>query len=554
MWAQQYQPLANNLALSAAAAAIPLFVIGLALGVWRVASWKASLLALGAGAAVAWLVYGMPAPLVLAAGTYGAAFGLFPLGYLVFAAILLFDIAVLTGRFENIRRSVVAISPDGRVQALIIAFAFGAFLEGASGSGTPVAVTASILAGIGFSPFMAAGLSLLSNTAPVAFGALGLPIVTLGAVTGLPVQTLSAAAGRICPIVALIVPAYLVVVLAGGRQALGVWPAIVVAGVTFGAGQFLVSNFIGPYLADILSAIVTLAALIVCVRMWQPAGVFRPVPAPEVVMAGAAPVGSALVADGPPLRGRDIVDAWLPYLLLVGTVVLWGAGPVQRLLDQATIAIRVPVLHNAVVRIPPIVPTTSPYPAVFTLNWLGAAGTACLIAALLTALVSGMRVRDVLRAISSTARRLALAELTIACVLGLAYLMNYAGATASLGLAAAATGSLLPLFGAYLGWLGTFLTGSDTSTNALFGPLQVVSAERVGINPVLMCAVNTCGGVTGKMISVQNIAVAAAATAMGAREEANLFRFTLKHSVVLASVVGIIALIYAYVIPTWIPR
>ena len=553
MWVQPYRPLAESLAVSAVAASIPLLVIGLALGVWRIASWKASLLALAAGAGVALLVYRMPPGLIVASAVYGAAFGLFPLGYLVFSAILLFDIAVATGRFENIRRSVATIDPDARIQALIIAFVFGAFLEGASGAGTPVAVSASLLAGIGFTPLMAGGMSLLANTAPVAFGALGLPIVTLAAVTGLPIRALSAAAGRICPIVAVIVPAYLIVVLAGGRSALSIWPALVVSGVAFAAGQFLISNFIGPYLADILSAIVTMAALILCLRVWRPASPFRLTAEPRGTMVGTArAIVAAEVARPAPTAG-EVFHGWSPYLLLVATVILWGVGPIQRLLERATIQIQVPLLHNAVQRTVPIVRVDAPYPAVFAFNWLGAAGTACLVAAFLTAVVSGMSLRELGRTFGTTARRLALAELTIACVLGLAYLMNYAGATATLGLAAAATGTLLPFFGAYLGWVGTFLTGSDTSTNALFGPLQVVSARSVGLNPILMCAVNTCGGVTGKMISIQNIAVAAAATGMAASDEGKLFRFTLKHSVILATVVGLIALAYAYVFSGWMP-
>jgi len=484
----------------------------------------------------------------------GAAFGLVSLGFFGFSAILLFDMAVATGRFDNSRRSIAEITPDPRMQALIIAFAFGAFLEGASGAGTPVAVSASLLAGIGFSPLMAGGMSLLANTAPVAFGALGLPIVTLAAVTGLPLQPLSAAAGRICPLVAVIVPSYLIVVLAGAKSALSVWPALVVSGVAFALGQFLISNFMGPYLADILSAIITMAALILCLRVWQPKSSFRlAVEAPVARVGVPGRAGFTDLLHSAPPRAREVFHGWSPYLLLVVTVILWGAGPIQRLLDRATIQIQIPFLHNAVQRTVPIVRVDSPYAAVFVFNWLAAAGTACMVAALLTALISKMKVGGLARLTGQTARRLALPELTIACVLGLAYLMNYAGATATLGLAAAATGAMLPLFGSYLGWLGTFLTGSDTSTNALFGPLQMVSARSAGFNPVLMCAVNTCGGVTGKMISIQNIAVAAAATGMAASEEGRLFRFTLKHSAILAAVVGFIALAYAYVVPGWMP-
>jgi L-lactate transport len=551
MWVQNYLPVGHSLVWSSAMAAVPIFVIGLALGVWRTASWKASLVALASGLGVAIFVYRMPVGLAITSAVYGAAFGLFALGYLVYAAILLFDVAVASGRFEAIRRSVTAINPDGRIQALFIAFAFGAFLEGASGAGTPVAVSASLLAGIGFSPFEAAGLSLLANTAPVAFGALGLPIVTLAAVTGFPLQSLSAAAGRLCPIVAVIVPAYLIVVLSGIRGALVVWPALAICGVVFAVGQFLVSNYVGPYLTDILAALATMVVLITWLRVWRPKTLF------EIHPAGLAKKeGNALAkvkAGEPPLTAREILRGWAPYVMLVVTVILWGAGPTQRLLDAVTLRIEVPFLHNVIQRTVPIVCSDIPYPAVFVFNWMGAAGTACFVAASLSAAISGIGMRQFVQIAAHTARRLAFSELTIGCVLALAYVMNYSGATATLGLAVAATGPMLPFFGAYLGWLGTFLTGSDTSANALFGPLQVVSAQALGLNPIIMCAVNTCGGVTGKMISIQNIAVAAAATGMAAGEEGKLFRFTLKHSIFLAGVVGLLALGYAYLVPGWMP-
>jgi lactate permease len=496
-------------------------------------TWEASVLALLAGLGVATLVYGMPPRLAIASAWYGAAFGLFALGYLVYSAILLFDIAVASGRFELIQQSISSISTDSRLQAVIIAFAFGAFLEGASGAGTPVAVSASLLAGIGFPPITAAALSLLANTAPVAFGALGLPIITLAAVTGLPLNSLSMAAGRICPIVALIVPTYLVTVFSGISSALHVWPVLAICGIVFAVTQFFVSNYIGPFLTDILAALVTMLVVIVFASKWKP------------VTQDTSP--EPLVSPRQALRG------WMPYLILVVTVLVWGAAPAQRLLDRATVQLKIASLHNVVQRTTPIVPVNTPYPAVLNLNWLGAAGTACLLAALLSAAVSRMSLVQTAVIAGKTARRLAFSEATIACVLALAYVMNYSGATSTLGLALASTGTMLPFFGAYLGWLGTFLTGSDTSTNALFGPLQVVSAQAVNINPITMCAVNTCGGVTGKMISIQNIAVAAAATKMKGSEEGELFRLTLKHSIILAGLVGLIALMYVYAVPELMP-
>jgi lactate permease len=532
MWVQNYRPIADSLAASAAGAALPLIVIGVALAVWRMASWKASVLALTTGLAVAIIVYGMPTRLAIAAAGYGAAFGLFPLGFIVYAAILLFDIVVASGRFETIRESLVGVSPDQRIQALLIAFAFGAFLEGAAGAGTPVAVSASLLVGIGFTPLRASAISLLANTAPVAFGALGLPVVTLAAVTGLPLGALSAAVGRICPLVGMLIPFYLIGVVAGGRAARETWPASLACGVTFAVTQFFVSNFIGPYLADIISAIVSMIALVVLARTSR---------------------GQTKIANATSTGSRAVIEAWLPYLLLVGIVILWGAGPTQRLLDQSTRRIPVPSLHLLVQRMPPVVSTPSPYPAIFVFNWLGAAGTACLIAAVLAALITRTSGRDFVRIAGKTARSLAFAELTIALVVGLAFVMNYAGATATLGLATAQSGRLFPFFSAYLGWLGVFLTGSDTSGNALFGPLQVISASRLHLNPVLMAAVNTCGGVMGKMVSIQSIAVAAAATGMKGSDEGTVFRLTLRHSMVLAAIIGLIALVYAYALPGLMP-
>ena len=548
MWTQPYQPIAGSLAASAIVASLPLAAIGVALAFWRLASWKASLLAAAVALAVATVGYGMPPALALWAGVYGAVFGLFQLGLIVYAAILLFDIVVESGRFDTIRRSLSGVSADARIQVLIIAFAFGAFLEGAAGAGTPVAVSASLLVGIGFSPLRASATSLLANTAPVAFGALGLPIVTLAAVTGLPMASLSAAVGRLCPLVAVVVPAYLIAVQDGWRATLAIWPAALVCGGTFAFAQFVVSNTIGPHLADILSALLTMAALVALLQVWRPA-----------IIAGARPGASAANPVTPPAMGRpdsprDIIRAWMPYLLLVVIVIVWGAGASQRLLNHATVTLPIPMLHLAVMRTAPVVLTDSPYAAVFALNWLSTAGTACVVAALTAAVLTGIRGRRLLKVAGRTARRVALPELTIALVVAVAFIMNYAGATATLGLAAASTGRLFPFFGAYLGWLGVFLTGSDTSSNALFGPLQVVSAQSLQLNPILMAAVNTCGGVMGKMVSIQSIAVAAAATGMSAADEAALFRLTLKHSLLLTALVGAIACLYAYVVPHWIPR
>jgi lactate permease len=545
-WTQNYQPVLDNLGLSALAAALPLFVLAYALGVRRTAAWKASAYALAAALVVACLIARMPLVTASASAVYGAVFGLWAIGWMVYAAILLFDIVVASGRFDDIRRSLAEVSPDPRIQALLIAFAFGAFIEGASGAGTPVAVSAALLAGLGFPPLLAGGICLLANTAPVAFGALGLPVVTLSIVTELPQMPLSAAVGRICPIVGLIIPAYLILVLSGRRGLKPVWPAVAVAGVTFATAQFLVANFMGPQLADILSALATIVAMLVLLRVWQPADVYR--------LPNGAPshVASSHLAPSH-LAPSEVLRAWMPYLLLVVLVLLWGAPPVQRYLDQPTLRLSVPGLHNVVQRLPPVVDEANSYPAVFVFNWLGANGTACFLAAVLAALLSGLGVRGLLSIMARTARRLALPELAIALLMSLAYVMNYAGTTATLGLALSATGPLFAFFSAYLGWLGVFLTGSDTSSNALFGNLQVVSARALGLNPILMAAVNTCGGVMGKMISVASIAVAAAATGMPTSEESKLFRFTFWHSVLLTAAIGLVSVLYAYGVPSIIP-
>lgn len=549
MWTQVYKPLFDNLAYSGAAAAVPIVVLAYALAVRRTAAWKASLAALVTALVVACTVYGMPAPLAIAASVYGALFGLFALGWMVFAAILLFDVVVASGRFNDIRRSLASVSPDPRMQALLVAFAFGAFIEGASGAGTPVAICATLLAGLGFPPFLAGGISLLANTAPVAFGALGLPIVTLGGVTDFPVLSLSAAVGRISPLVAAIVPSYLVLVLGGRRAFAPVWPAALVCGVAFAGTQFLVATFIGPYLADILGALVTIGAMLVLLKLWRPS---KPYTLPAHPGASAATSSGALIDA--PLPRSAVITAWMPYLLLVVLILIWGTASVQRYLDGPTIRFDIPALHHAVQRVPPAVPEPSSYAAVFTFNWLGANGTACFVAAALAAALAGLGARGFLALAAGTFRRLFFAELTFALMMALAYVMNYGGLSATLGLMAATTGVLFPFFSAYLGWLGVFLTGSDTSSNALFGNLQVVSARALDLNPMLAVAANTSGGVMGKMISVASIAVAAAATGLGSSDEGRLFRFTLWHSVLLTAVVGIICLVYAYIAPGLMPQ
>ena len=496
MWQPNFTPVSGSLPLSALVAALPILVLLLLLGVMRKPSWMASLIGLATAMLVAATFYGMPAGRLLAAATNGAAFGLFPIGWVVFAAILLYRVTVESGKFEILKDSVGNLTGDPRLQALLIAFAFGAFVEGAAGFGTPVAVAGAMLAGLGVAPFRAAAICLLANT------------------TGLPFDRLSAGIGRICAPVSLIIPAYLILVMFGWSALRAVFPAAAICGVVFAGTQFTVSNFLNAQLTDILSSMASMAALVVYIK-----------------------VTSRHAAPSPPRRG--VFTAWAPYLLLVIFVLLWGYAPVQKWLDHFTVLIHWPGLP--------------PKAAPFKLNWLSASGTACLLAALLGAVIVRLPLGKFLRVVGHTLKQLALAELTLAAVLGLAYVMNHSGATTTLGLAFAATGAAFPFASALLGWLGVFLTGSDTSSNALFGNLQVVTAHKLGMNAVLMAGSNSAGGVMGKMISLTSIAVAAAATNMKREDESLLFRFTLKHSVLLASLIGLIVMFYAYVMPAWAP-
>ncbi len=552
MWQQTYTPVAGSLAYSALLAALPVFALLYTLAAHRVPAWKASLIGLGAAVVVALAVYRMPLGLTCSAVLYGAAFGLFPIGWIIYWAIVLYRVTVETGKFEIIKDSLGALTSDKRMQALLIAFAFGAFIEGAAGFGTPVAVAAAMLTGLGFSPFYASGICLLANTAPVAFGAIGIPLVTLAGITGLPLTSLSANVGRICAPISLFIPAYLILVMGGRRALRGVIPGAAVCGITFAGMQFTVSNYFSVYVTDIVSSLAALVGLVVLLRFWRPADSFE---LAETSAAASATGGTIeLRGEFAPVRrpALEILHAWSPYLLLVVFVSLWGLDSVKGILNHATWNVAWPGLHNHILRLPPAAAKAGPYAASYTVNALSAAGTACMFAAIGSAILLRMRVRAFLVLIAATARQLAFPMVTLAAVLALAMLMNYCGATATLGLAFAATGALFPFFSPLLGWLGVFLTGSDTSANALFGSLQVVTANSLHLNPVLMAAANSSGGVMGKMISLQSIAVAAAATGLPAADESRLFRFTLRHSILLACIVGVVVLLYTYVVPAWV--
>lgn len=537
-WQQTYAPLGGSLGLSALVAALPIFVLMVLLGILRKPAWIASLAGLAAAAGVALWEYGMPAGNMVSAALYGAAFGILPISWIVFWAIALYRLTLDTGQFEILRDSIGGLTRDQRLQLLLIGFAFSAFIEGAAGFGTPVAVAAAMMAGLGFSPFYAAALCLVANTSPVAFGSIGIPVITLQGITGLPLHGLSTDVGRLCAPVSVFLPSYLVLMMGGWKALRGVIPAVVVCGATFATAQLLVSNYLGPSLTDIIGSLCAILALIVLLQVWRPATVYQL-------------DGTVVEAERPRRPAGEVMRAWAPYALLVVFVLLWGLDDVKALLNKATISIPWPHLHNQILRIPPVVKKASPYAALFNLNYLSASGTSCMFATICAAAVLRVSPGRFLRLLGSVAHQLRFPILTIATVLALAFLMNYSGAAATLGLAFAATGAMFPFFSAFLGWLGVFLTGSDTSSNALFGNLQVVTANRLSLNPVLLAASNSSGGVMGKMISLQSIAIAAAATGMATTEEGKLFRFTLRHSILLAAVVGLLVVFYAYVMPGW---
>ena len=543
-WSQSYTLFGRGLAFSAVIASLPLLTLLFLLGIFRKPAWIASLGALLAALAVALFAYKLPPSLTGSAAAYGGAFGLFPISWIVFWAIALYRVTVETGRFEVIKASMGSLTADARLQALLIAFAFGAFVEGAAGFGTPVAVAAAMLVGLGFSPFYAAALCLVANTAPVAFGSIGIPVVTLAGITGLPLDKLSGAVGRLCAPLSLLVPAYLVCIMVGWRGMVEVWPAVVVVGGVFASVQFLMSNYVGPQLADIVASLSALGGLLVLLRFWHPATAWDR----ELEPAGAEKKFSTLAAAEINHRKATILGAWMPYGLLVIMVLLWGVKPFQAMLNHATISVSWPLLHNQVRMMPPVVAKPALYKAIYQLNVLSASGTACMIATLLSALLLRMSPIAFGRLLLSVCRQLFLPTVTVTAVLAMAFVMNYSGATATLGLAFAASGVFFPFFSPLLGWLGVFLTGSDTSANALFGNLQVVTAGRLGFSPTLMAAANSAGGVVGKMISVQNIAVAAAATAMSVSDQARLFRFTLRHSIIMATAIGLEVMLYAYLV------
>jgi len=547
IWPQHYDPL-HNTTLSTLVAAVPVVVLLAAIAWLKIRIHFAALLGLAIALGIALLVYAMPVKAALAATAFGAAYGLFPIGWIILNLIFLYSLTVKSGLFDVLRESLAKLAPDPRVQVILIAFAFGAFFEGAAGFGTPVAVTAAMLIGLGFKPLQASGLSLIANTAPVAFGALGTPIIALNSVLGgdeKMLHALSQMVGRQLPFFSLIVPFWVVWAMAGWRGMLGVWPAALTAGVAFAVPQFLVSNFHGPWLVDIVASVCSIIATVVLLKFWKPKAAATSAPtASEEIKPSLAPTSSA-----------KLRAAWLPWILLSALVFVWGVPAVKKQLNNiSSPAFPVSGLHNAVVRTSPIVPAptaekpTPPEEAVFKLNWLSATGTGILLAALLAGLIMGFRPAQLARSYWETLVRVRYSLITIAAMLALGYVTRYSGTDATLGLALAKTGKLYPFFGTLLGWLGVALTGSDTASNVLFGSLQKISAEQIGVSPILMGAANSSGGVMGKMVDAQSIVVASTATNWFGHE-GSILRYVFFHSLALAALVGILVLLQAYVAP-----
>jgi L-lactate permease len=547
-WAQVYDPL-GNIWLSSLIALIPIAFFFVALTVLRMKGHIAGTITVVLALAVAILFYQMPVPMALASAGYGFMYGLWPIAWIIVTAVFLYKITVKTGQFDIIRSSVLSVTEDQRLQMLLVGFAFGAFLEGAAGFGAPVAITAALLVGLGFNPLYAAGLCLIANTAPVAFGAMGIPITVAGQVTGLDPFHIGQMAGRQLPLLSVIVPFWLVAIMDGWRGIKETYPAILVAGVSFAVTQFFTANFIGPELPDITSALVSLISLTLFLKVWKPKNIFR-FPGQERTKAQqkAEPTHDA----------GKIFKAWSPFIILTVMVTIWSLKPFKAMfgkdgmLESWVIKISVPFLDKLVTKMPPIVAEAKPYDAVYKFDWFSATGTAILLAALITLFVLRMKPLEGLRTFGETISELKRPIYTIGMVLAFAFIANYSGLSATLALLLAGTGAMFPFFSPFLGWLGVFLTGSDTSSNALFCSLQANTAHQIGVPDTLLVAANTTGGVTAKMISPQSIAVACAATGLVGKES-DLFRFTLKHSLMFATIVGIITTLQAYVFPWMIP-
>lgn len=535
-WNQVTNPL-DNLLLSALVTAIPILFLFWALAIRKMKGYVAGIITTVLAVVIAILVYGMPTSLALAATLNGMVYGLFPIGWIVVTAVFLYNVTVKAGQFEVIKNSIASITDDRRLQALLIAFSFGAFLEGAAGFGTPVAISGAMLVGLGFDPLYAAGICLIANTAPVAFGGVGIPIIVAGQVTGIDAMAISQMVGRTLPILSVAIPFYLVVLMAGWKKAVEVWPPILVSGVSFAVAQWYSANYLSPMLPDIIASLASIIALAVFLQYWKPPTIWR--------FKGEKETEASVLK----YSAGEILKAWAPFIILTILITAWGLAPVKNTLDAWTqIKIHVPLLDQAV-----IAASGKPIEAIFKFNWLSAAGTAILISTFISLTFLRISFGEAMGIFAETIKTLAFPLVTISAVLGFAYIANFGGMSATLGMALAKTGYLFPFVSPLLGWLGVFITGSDTSANALFGKLQQVTATQINVDPVVTVSANTSGGVTGKMISPQSIAVATAAVGLVGKES-DLFRFTVKHSLFFAFLIGVITFLQAYYLKWMIPK
>jgi lactate permease len=536
-WSQNYAPL-GNVGVSALVAALPVVTLLGLLAFWHVRAQFAALAGLAVAAVVAVVVYHMPVQLTVAAAALGGAYGLFPIGWIILNAIFIYDLSVATGQFAVLQQQLSGVSRDRRIQALLIAFSFGAFIEGAAGFGTPVAISGALLIGLGFRPLEAAKLALIGNTAPVAFGALGIPLVTLARITGLDLHLLSAMVGRQLSLFSIIIPFWLVAAQAGWRGMIEVWPACLVTGVSFGLTQFFVSNYHGPWLVGIASAFVSMIALVGLMQFWRPAGEQPAKPAAATNTSGKW-------------------KAWLPWIFLSVFVFLWGLPQVKNNLDRVFAPnLQVPMLHDVIQRMPPVVASPTPEHAIFAGNLLSATGTALLLAGVLAGFCLRLGPKQLLEIYLRTLWRVRVSLLTIALMLALGFTTRYSGTDTTMGLALAGTGFLFPFFSPLIGWLGVALTGSDTSSNTLFGNLQQVTAQQLHLSPILMAGANSAGGVMGKMIDAQSIVVASVAT--GGRADSpdagTVLRAVFWHSLGLVVLMGLLVMLQAHLLAWMVPK
>ena len=550
-WQQIYDPI-GNIWISSAIALVPIIFFFLALAIFRMKGSVAATITVFLAFLVSLFLYKMPIGMALASMVYGFFYGLWPIAWIIIGAVFIYKISVKTGQFDVIRSSILSITEDQRLQMLLVGFAFGTFLEGAAGFGAPVAITAALLMGLGFKPLYAAGLCLIVNTAPVAFGAMGIPIIVAGQVSGVDTMEISQMVGRQLPFMVPIVLIWIMAIMDGWRGVKETWPAILVASLSFSLAQYLTSNFVGPELPDITAAIASLISLTILLKYWKPKHIFlfedKNIQVDETIIKQARKQYSV----------AQIAKAWSPFLILTAMVTIWSIKPFKDLfvkdgpLSDLVVSIKVPYLHQLIQKLPPVVPEIKDYDAIYKFDWLSATGTAIILAALITIIYLNMKPKEAVSTFFETVNELKTPIYSIGMVLAFAFIANYSGLSATLALALAHTGQAFTFFSPFLGWVGVFLTGSDTSANALFSALQATTAQQIGVPEVLLVAANTSGGVTGKMISPQSIAIACAAVGLVGKES-DLFRFTVKHSIIFTVMIGIIVTLQAYVFPWMIP-